>query len=785
MNRRQILGLLSVGSVSLFHKKGYALPEKQSEEDTHKSFSTSDLVIKDSLMEMIVDKQLKDNMVVHTLGYYEAGDGGGATYRLYPSMENKDAQLGEWKLETNLVARLIVVQVVSYAMFGARGNGIDDDGVYIKQAHDFANMHRLPVVNVGGEYWLSASHTIHICTNVEWGATIFHISEKDNTKNNARFVIRSYQQPEDIIWSNEIKQKFLEKLKPGIQQFEELSPYKNTLIFVRDDNDRIGYRAGTRYGGHSWAREDFFYVEEHGRIIGDIAWSFEDYTHLTAYPAEESYLVVNGGTFYISGEGPVRDAKGYQHNGFTITRSRTIIRNQWVGMEKDMVDTSMNPRTGFYNFSRVYDITLENIRLIPWEQDREGTERDVPAGTYGISGARVLKSCFNNIMAEGGAVHWGVFGTNLMKDLYVNRCHLNRIDVHFHAWNIHIKDSRIGYRGISVSGGGQLTIENTVCSSRFFVNFRSDYGAKWDGDVRIIQCKFTPPISPLTAVMYFMPQNFEYGYPIGIAHSISIENLHIEQLEDTSLSPCWIIYAPSFSRTNKGDRLFFPRDITLKNIRVRGGRKGVRIMKLTNPQHFIVRDRPNNNGYANSQLLLEDIDLEYVDNRDTQQMEANMQFIANDTSFVEEELYLQLYIARCNGLAASFDAAKLDIDVGHSVVNQLICSSDKLLGKISCWDCTFEPRTDLQDTQNVFMLNSSEGTSFVNCRLSAPLINGKPAIEMLNLINFVELNGIVKYNHLHTMFDHRTLNAMRENGIKLKKNFIQKLMQNYEFKDGE
>src|SRR5690606_41505210 len=85
-------------------------------------------------------------------------------------MENKDAQLGEWKLETNLVARLIVVQVVSYAMFGARGNGIDDDGVYIKQAHDFANMHRLPVVNVGGEYWLSASHTIHICTNVEWGA---------------------------------------------------------------------------------------------------------------------------------------------------------------------------------------------------------------------------------------------------------------------------------------------------------------------------------------------------------------------------------------------------------------------------------------------------------------------------------------------------------------------------------------------------------------------------------------------------------------------------------------
>ena len=785
MNRRQILGLLGLGSTSLLHKNVHASPQNQPAIDWENSFPNFGLIVKDTLMEMLLDKQLKNGMVVHTLGYHEVGDGGGASYKLYPSEKNKDIQIGEWRLETNLLARLVGVQAVNYAMFGAKGNGMDDDGDQIKQAHDYANLHKLPVVNVTGEYWLKASQTIYIRTNVDWGLTVFHISEHANTKNTPRFIIASYQKPQDISWDNETKRKFLKQIKPDIQQFEEFASYKNTLIIVRDDNDRIGYRAGARYGGASWAKEEFFYVEEHGRIIGDIAWTFKDYTHLTAYPAEDCYLMVEGGSFYLSGEGAGQDVKGYRHNGFTITRSRTIIRNQWVGMEKDAVDTSMNPRTGFYNFSRVYDITLENIRLIPWEQDREGTERDVPAGTYGISGARVLKSCFNNIMAEGGAAHWGVFGTNLMKDLSINRCHLNRIDVHFHAWNIHIKDSKIGYRGISVTGGGELIVENTQSSSTSFINFRRDYGAKWDGYVQISNCRFIPPAGRMRAVLYFSPADFEYGYPIGLAHGIRVENLQIDLGEDTMMDPCWVLYAPSFSKTKNGHKLFFPRDMTFRNIRVRGGRKGVKVMKLTDPQHFFVRDSSNNDVYATSQILLEDVDLEYVDNTQELEMEANMQFVSHDPALVEEGLYLQLYIARCNRLAASFDAMKLDIDVRNSVIHALHTPvGGKLMGKITLWDCILRPDQRTRKSK-AFTLDCKEGASFVNCRLSAPVVDGKPAIEALNLLGFIELNRAVKHNHLQTMFDSRTLQAIRENGIKLKQEFIQKLMQNYELNDEE
>jgi hypothetical protein len=44
-----------------------------------------------------------------------------------------------------------------------------------------------------------------------------------------------------------------------------------------------------------------------------------------------------------------------------------VIRNQWVGLDNGRADVSMSPKSGFYSFSSVYDVRLENVRLIPWE----------------------------------------------------------------------------------------------------------------------------------------------------------------------------------------------------------------------------------------------------------------------------------------------------------------------------------------------------------------------------------------------------------------------------------
>ena len=81
-----------------------------------------------------------------------------------------------------LAAVLIESEAVNYRTFGAVGDGHNDDGVQIKRAHEFANEHDLPVVQLSGEFWISRTNDIPIRTNVHWGKSVFHIDEKYNSK---------------------------------------------------------------------------------------------------------------------------------------------------------------------------------------------------------------------------------------------------------------------------------------------------------------------------------------------------------------------------------------------------------------------------------------------------------------------------------------------------------------------------------------------------------------------------------------------------------------------------
>ncbi|MBT3601565.1 MAG: hypothetical protein HN521_00740, partial [Candidatus Latescibacteria bacterium] len=380
----------------------------------------------------------KEGEWVETIGFHIPGDGGAALYHI--EKHNKETQpngADRVDLGNNWVAILHESKAVNYKMFGAIGDGENNDGVQIKLAHEYANTHHVPVVNLSGEYWIQDTHNIPILTNVSWGQTTLHINEKFNSKRQPRFVVQNDNPKKDLSQDQALKSALLEKLKPGVQLIPELAAYAGHLFTVEDEGDRIGIRAGN-YSKRGWAREELFYVEEEGRIIGDIAWEFKNLTEITATPCNDNYLIIEGGGFYFSGDSGNEDSKGYHHHGFSVQRSRTIIREQWMGLEKGNRDISMEPRRGFYSFSGVYDTALENIRAMPWEKNRTDKDKVLAAGTYGIGGARMLNCAFRNLTAEGGWVAWGVFGTNLNKNFRVDNCRLNRIDVHFHCWNLHI-----------------------------------------------------------------------------------------------------------------------------------------------------------------------------------------------------------------------------------------------------------------------------------------------------------------------------------------------------------
>lgn len=731
-----------------------------------------------TMLELKEAAQLKDGDVITTYGYYRIGDGGGADYRITRSAEPEDggSVVG---LQNGLQAHLLPPSAIRYRMFGAVGDGENDDGVQIKLAHSYANRNGIPIDNPAGEFWIKDTTQIPIRTNVQWGQTKLHIDEAFNRTDAYRFIVPSGRDPIAPRFDPAQKASIVSKLKPGTTEIAELAPYKNSLVVVKDENDRIGIRQGYE-GNRGWPRTEFFYVEEYGRIIGDMAWTFRDYTSLTVYPCDESYLTIEGGTIFLTGNDPGSDPNRYVHNGFDVRRSRTRIVNQWVGLEPGRADTSSQSRSGFYNFSCVYDVLLENIRLIPWEYFRSDPAKRVAHGTYGLGGNTVMNATYRNITAEGTSIHWGVFGTNLYKNFRVEGCRLNRIDVHFHCWNLYVKDTEIGIRGFTLTGGGDLTIENTKVTGNGFVSMRGDYGGKWDGDIRIRGCRLSVTGTANAHAISFDSRDFDYKYPIVYGRTIRIEDFVFDFTADPGArAVCTLIKIPDFSKTKDGTRIGFPHAVECRNVGVEGRDSGVRIMRIADASGFIVRRR----GGFDGELMKPNCSMRFV-NIQLESISAQAANTGNEAHFVlqgapsaEQQggngLYASIEFADCRPFVGRFPEAVADIRFSHCLIRSIRASEDggeTMNGKLSFDRCHFQ--ADAADDGTDFnTFGTSLGTTFTNCTINTPIVDGAARPDHVNRYALFRYNESVAFNHTNTKLAKRIVDDYARRGIVPKPEF--------------
>ena len=719
---------------------------------------------------------LEEGALVETAGFYVPGDGGDALYRIQKLNDELQPNGADViALNNRQVAILMENKSVNYKIFGAVGDGESDDGIQIKLAHEYANRHRIPVINLSGEFWIKQANNIKIKTNVHWGNTTFHIDEKFNHRRFPRFVVLNDEPTQTLKLDKETKATLLKKIRPGVQIINELAPYAGHLISVEDSKDRIGIRAGN-YSKRGWAREELFYVEEEGRIIGDIAWTFKDFTSIKATPCNDVYLIIEGGRFYFSGDTPAGGSRGYHHHGISIQRSRTIVREQWMGLEKGHRDVSIEPRCGFYVLSGVYDVTLENIRAMPWEKNRRERSKVVAHGTYGIGGARMLNCTFRNLTAEGGWVAWGVFGTNLNKNFRVENCRLNRIDVHFHCWNLYISDCTIGFKGISVTGGGDLFVENTTRHGNSFINFRRDYGAKWDGRIRLDGCTLKPTDNGTVSVLSHRMADFDYKYPIGFARSLMVNDMLIDySAAPESTAPCWMMDIVPFSKTETGARLFFPDLIEFRHIRVSGRKKGVRLLRIPNPYYYDLRRQGGYDGsrlQANCTFVVDNVQLEKMVPKYPNDINQVHFLIGGETTveYVDQmSLFPEIRYTDCDDVSVYLGNCIASVFFDRCSLNTV--TAPDLRGELVFRDCRFQP--NVQNMKGKFYtLDSTLGTRFTNCTIHAPIVTGTANPELVNRTGFVEINRSVQHYHINTTLDNQIIEHYRRQGTELNPDFI-------------
>lgn len=688
-------------------------------------------------------------------------------------VETYRQEVKDMKEEVNTVISDLVekrLKFVTYDMF--KQDGLSDEEV-IKQAHLFANEHDLPVKNSSGVYHIESLREIPIKTSTDWGNTEIHINEEFNTKRGV-FIVEDEEErytlpPNALPTLN---------LRKGQTVIPELAPYENSFIVIVYNT----YLVRSTTGDRNYDR-DFFYVTSGGKIIGDITQNNASIEAIHVHPVSEKKITIKGGVFHLSGDTSKIEPTGYIKTGIENRRSNVTFINQEVRFDKDV---TANNRDGFYYLSNCYNVEIDGVGLPPV---------NTTPGGYAIGGSNVLNLSLNNIRGEGHQ-KWGLIGTNFIRNLYVNNCNVNRIDIHYGGWNIYINNSNIGNRGISLQGGGDLFITNTLVTNNRFITFRSDYGGIWDGDVRINNGTLKPYDDHGEPIYSIITHSFDYNHiynkELVFTRSISIQDFTFDFSDLTGDHVNKNAYMLNYPNGESLDgRIHFPTNIDIRNVTKRGRKKGLHLMRLYHPQYYYMEegkfDFESKEIECNSFIRFDNIETvkEPIDpqSNDAQLLIRSQPNI--DFNALPNQLIPKIVISNCENLTLNIQSMIGKLIVEDGSLSGLNASADGNQNQVSF--CNFR---NLDIKANIpsnyvspigFLMSKDPSSmrhhqTFTNCLFYPVKVNGVIDIELTksyydNVVNFE--TETINFNHINT-----TISSLIRTGINPSGDLLNKMVLN-------
>lgn len=416
---------------------------------------------------------------------------------------------------------------VTYEAFGATGDGVSDDLPAICAAHAYANAHRLPVRSkADATYHLGRrALTAIIATDTDWNTSRFTIDDTEVENHKAPlFAVRSLLEPIELP---------ITRLSRDQRQ-SELRPEHDCHVLVENDNRKLYIRRGLNQNA-GVAQNDCFILHRDGTIEGDIDWDYETITRCEVRPMDETPLVLCGGIFTTFAN-RMKQEIGYNYwaRNIEISRSNVEIRDltHYVVGETAVG----HPYRGFLSASQCANFSLHNCFATGHKiySTIGAAGKPVNMGSYDIHANHVVNlSLFNCRMNHiCDRTRWGVIASNHCKNILLEACTLSRMDTHMGVSGSYtIRRCTLGHMGLNAIGRGLLTVEDSTLYGNALVNFRSDYGSTWEGDVVIRNCRWIPACGERhwpTLIQISNDGMHDFGYSCSMPHQITIDGLWVD-----------------------------------------------------------------------------------------------------------------------------------------------------------------------------------------------------------------------------------------------------------------
>ena len=410
---------------------------------------------------------------------------------------------------------------VSYADFGAVGNGKADDMAAICKAHEYANEKGLPVrAEDGAHYYIGGRDmTAVIRTDTDWGTARFTLDDRAlENRNQTIFLIPSSYERYPVC---------IDTLSTNQKQVP-LSFEREVLLTVKDADCKIYRRKGVN-ASSGVSKNDTILVDKNGSIKNGINWDFDHITEAFVRPIDEAPLFVRGG-FFSTIANAQECFYNYHSRNIRITRSRVTVE----GLTHRVTDERDRgaPYAGFLSADGAAYLTLRDCSLSGHKlYYTPGNGGMSPMGSYDIS----LGSCCYVSLIRVTQVpdimdssRWGLIGTNFCKDIHFEDCAISRFDAHMGVNCGSISGSSLGWQCVQVIGKGTFEVKNSSVFGRAFISLRYDYGSHFDGDITIKNAKWLPKGKHPAVISGANNEDHDFGYTCKMPRVITIENLLID-----------------------------------------------------------------------------------------------------------------------------------------------------------------------------------------------------------------------------------------------------------------